>query len=202
MTKIQEILIKHKVEKFSKITRLESLKSKKTVRVRKKKTKPLTQGVNPPEYLKNNALLSCSNDLSQFLFDGRWCGHGMDRYAVYCIYSREENIFRVKLPQVDDKIPNPPMVMAITWTKDSFIVYDSRRHPSSVYSDKEYKSIKTHMMKYYCCSNCNSQWFQLAVGFEYPDDSSDMSNDVSWFVLAAKCNDCGLLDIIYSDETA
>lgn len=202
LSNIQEILEKHKVENFSRIIKIKSSKRKKAIRIRRRKTKPLTQGVYPPKYLRENVLVGCNNDLAQILFDGRWCGHGMNRYAIYCIRNHEENIFRVKLPQDDDKRPNPPMVMAVTRTKDFVIVYDSRRHPSSIYSDIEYKIIKPRMRRYYCCPNCNSQWFQLAVGFEYPDDSSDMSDDVSWFVLAAKCNDCELLDIIYSDETA
>lgn len=202
LTKIQEILENHKVKNFSKIIKLDSPKRKKAPRIRGRKTKPLTKGVYPPKYLRGNALVGYKNDLVQLLYDGRWCGHGMDRYAIYCVHSHEENIFRVKLPQDDDTTPNPPMVMALTRTKDSVIVYDSRSHPSSVYSDIGYKSIKTRLKRYHFCSNCNSQWFQLVVGFEYPDDSSDMSDDVSWFVLAAKCNDCKQMNIIYSDETA
>ena len=53
----------------------------------------------------------------------------------------------------------------------------------------------------YHCPNCDKQEFQVSVGFEIPSDS-ELPNDTSWFVPAAKCASCGWEEIVYDDETA
>ena len=200
LSKIHKILIRYKVEQISNIIELEPVKIK-IHRVKRKRGKPTTQGVVPPDYLANHAIIAHRAGAAALLFDGRWCGHGMEKYAIFNVVDGGEDIFRLKLSQDDDHSVNPPQITAISRLKKTIVVYNARKHPANIYADEDTKNIKTRMKRYFRCPSCNSQWFQLAIGFEYPDDS-DLKDDVSWFALATECNDCRWLDIIYQDETA
>ena len=67
----------------------------------------------------------------------------------------------------------------------------------------EYHSVseEAELQPTYHCPNCDKQEFQVSVGFEIPSDS-ELPNDTSWFVPAAKCASCGWEEIVYDDETA
>ena len=200
LSRIQKILIRYKVEPISNIIELEPIEIK-IPRIRRKGGRPTTQGVVPPDYLTNNAIIARREDPAVLLFDGRWCGHGMEKYAIFSVLDKEEHVFRFKLSQDHDNSINPPQIIAISRLKNPIVVYDARKHPANIYADEHTKNIKTRMKRYFCCPGCSSKWFHLAVGFEYPDDS-DFKNDVSWFALATKCNNCEWSGIIYQDETA
>jgi hypothetical protein len=195
---IVEVLRKHSVEHLSKITELEPLSSDEIDRPDYRRQSPMKNRV-PPTYLNGNARPALRKGPARRLFSGRWCGHGRDTYAVFDIVSEGETSFRVRLPQPDDTELNPPLVLAITNGK-KFALYDSRKHDGSIYSGKHRQHLQSRLRAYFRCPNCTAQTFRLAVGFEIPSDSEG-PNDTSWFSLAAECERCNWLDVIYDDET-
>jgi len=48
---------------------------------------------------------------------------------------------------------------------------------------------------------CGGNIFEIAVGFEYPEDA-DGPDDISSFALAGKCRKCSKIQMIFEDETA
>jgi hypothetical protein len=117
---------------------------------------------------------------------------------VFDIVTEGETSFRVRLPQSDDQELNPPFVLAVANRKD-FSLYDSREHNGSIYSDK-HRHLEPRLRRHFHCPKCAAQTFHLAVGFEIPSDSEG-PNDTSWFALAAECDNCNWMDLIYDDET-
>ena len=78
------------------------------------------------------------------------------------------------------------------------MIYDSRRHPASVFVDSEKEALFLPPER---CPKCNATVFRVAVGFEVPADAQS-PNDTSWFALALECCQCRLNKIAYDDETA
>jgi hypothetical protein len=194
---VVEFLREHSVEHLAKITEQRPLSSYKIVRPDHRRRSPMKNGA-PPTYLRGNARLSLRKGPARRLFSGRWCGHGRDTYMVLDIVTEGEASFRVRLPQSDDQELNPPLVLAVT-KKKKISLYDSREHSGSIYSDK-HRHIQPRLRGYFHCPNCAGQTFHLAVGFEIPSDS-DGPNNTSWFALAAECENCNWMDLIYDDET-
>jgi hypothetical protein len=156
----------------------------------------------PPDYLEGRVAPS-SNDIdspASLLFNGKWCGHGQ-AYCVFDVRYEDESIFKLRLPMSDDAELNPPIILATSKSKATFPVYDTRKHPGSIYADEGYQEIKPRMQALFRCPQCTKEYFRVSVGFEIPEDCSG-SNDAIWFALAAKCANCDWMNVIYSDETA
>jgi len=158
--------------------------------------------VNPPDYLEGKVSGPAEDGPAKLLLDGKWCGHGLSSYSVFDIEHRSERVFKIRLPGPDDEGLDLPVVMAKPRIGAAFAVYDSSRHPASVYFvDSDSDRPRPHLARFFRCPNCGKERFQLSVGFEVPEDS-EASNDTSWFALAAKCAHCGWPKIICDDETA
>ncbi len=194
---IDEVLREHAVRHLAKVTELPPLSSYKIARPDHRRRSPMKDGA-PPTYLMGNATPSLRKGPARRLFSGRWCGHGRDTYVVFDIIIEGKTSFRVRLPQPDDSELNPPLVLAVTKGR-KVALYDSREHNGSVYSDK-HRHLQPRLRRCFACPNCAAQTFHLAVGFEIPSDSEG-PNDTSWFALAAECEKCHWLDLIYDDET-
>jgi hypothetical protein len=194
---VVEVLREHSVEHLAKITEQQPLSSHKVDRPDHRRRTPIRNG-SPPLYLNGNAKRALRKGPARLLFSGRWCGHGRDTYLVFDIVSEGQTSFRIRLPQSDDSELNPPLVLAVTKTK-KISLYDLREHNGSIYSDK-HRHLQPRLKAYFRCPNCAAQTFHLAVGFEIPSDSEG-PNDTSWFALAAECDKCNWMDLIYDDET-
>ena len=156
----------------------------------------------PPDYLEGRVVPSPEDDESpaSLLFDGKWCGHG-GAYCVFDVRHEDENIFRLRLPVPDDVELSPPVILATSESKATFLVYDSRKHPGSIYADEGYQEVRPRMQALFRCPQCTKEYFRASVGFEIPEDCSG-PNDTTWFILAVKCANCDWMNIVYSDETA
>jgi len=158
---------------------------------------------NPPDYLEGKAVPAKNGSPATLLKDGQWCGHGERLYRIFDIEIDGENIFSFQLPELDEEELNAAVVMIKSHTGNEFSLYDSRKHPASIYHpDNRFNpSEEAELQPTYHCPNCDKQEFQVSVGFEIPSDS-ELPYDTSWFVLAAKCASCGWEEIVYDDETA
>jgi len=157
--------------------------------------------VLPPDYLKGKAAAPDRDGPARLLLDGKWCGHGEPRYGVFDIRWQGQDTFAIQLPESDDEELNPPVVLLTAAGKAPFPVYDSREHLCSIYADEAQRELEPRMQSSFHCPQCSERGFQVAVGFEVPEDSSG-PNDTSWFALVAKCAHCGWTDFVYDDETA
>ena len=161
----------------------------------------------PPDYLENKVVPSTGTGPAALLQDGEWCGHAESEYDVFDVQAGNENIFSLQLPDLDDDNDSDeltaPVVMVHSAAGIAFPVYDTRKHPASLFYAGEGQSEfePSPLQPAFHCPNCDHQQFHLSVGFELPSDSRS-PNDTSWFALAAKCVACGWAEIIYDDETA
>jgi hypothetical protein len=155
--------------------------------------------VLPPTYLDGRAALPDPDGPARHLVDGRWCGHGEPRFAVFDLRGEDGGVlWHVQVP-ADLRYPALPAVRVSTAGGDAFLAYDPREHPASVfvYPDRTYPYRPAPLV----CPSCSGEEFRAAVGFEIPGDAEDR-NDVSWFALAVECSRCDWSGIIFDDETA
>lgn len=150
--------------------------------------------VGPPDYLIGRCREAIADGPARLLKDGKWCGHKGEEYRVYDIEVGNVRRFIVRLPESD----GPPVVTAMCpATKEVFPIYDSRRHPPSVFIDS---TEEPRLRPPELCPKCGSDVFRVAVGFEVPPDATS-PNDTSWLALAVECVRCGVSRIVYDDET-
>lgn len=148
----------------------------------------------PPRYLVGRVRGAVPGRVSDLLVDQGWCGHGEAAAWIYEVGVREAERFGVRLP----RDAGPAAVQVESAEGSTFLLYDSRQHPASVFSGAS-ESPSFHELL--TCRRCGGRVFELAVGFEVPSDASG-AEDTSWFALAARCVGCGLDEIVYDDETA
>jgi hypothetical protein len=156
---------------------------------------------NPPTYLIGKVRQPLQAGPADLLLDGHWCGHGGPKYRVFDVVFDDNDISKVRLRTCDDERGEAPCVKLIVPAGPSFLAYDSRRHPASVYYDETGEEPILGSRHIYRCPECKAQLFQVTIGFEMPQDSGS-ADDISWFALAAKCIKCGHAQIAYEDETA
>jgi hypothetical protein len=156
----------------------------------------------PPDYLVGKVTEPDWSGPSAELKDGSWCGHGEPKFRIFDVGVGGITTNQVLLPSTDaDTGVNLPVVRVIPCSgKPSFLVYDSRKHPSSMFAMGGYENQEPLFDDPLQCQNCNSDRFRLSVGFEIPVDSQD-DNDTTWFALAGTCATCGASGLIYEDET-
>ncbi len=82
-------------------------------------------------------------------------------------------------------------------SEGALVLYDPSRHPANA----AYEQNLDPQPKDYKCKKCGGLIFEIAVGYEYPEDSEGQ-DDISWFALAGKCLKCGKTELIFEDETA
>jgi hypothetical protein len=155
----------------------------------------------PPDYLEGKVAPPAKAGPASLLQDGQWCGHGEPTYNVFDICAGKENIFSVRLPVPDDEELNSPLVVARSDSGITFPVYDSHKHPASIYYAEDEPDEASRLQPAFRCPNCSQERFHVSVGFEIPSDSTD-PNDTSWFALAIQCAACEWEGVIYDDETA
>jgi hypothetical protein len=137
------------------------------------------------------------------LADGSWCGHGEPVWHVFDVRDGDKELFAVQRPAKladDDLRPTAVRLVPIDG-RPSFLVYDSRKHPASLFASKRYSNIEPEFAKEMECEQCRGKHFRVSAGYEIPSDSSS-PNDTSWFALAAVCAGCGAEGIVFDDETA
>jgi len=108
-------------------------------------------------------------------------------------------VFSVHLPQPDKGLV-PPLVQ-LTSSDASFLVYDPRQHPASIYSDGADRPKAPTEGEVLRCPKCGRTSFGVSVGFELPSDSTS-PEDVSWTAVAAECAAGDWRAIVFDDETA
>lgn len=194
---VHQVLGELAIGHLAKISELPPLSSYKCSKPDYRSRTPL-KDCAPPTYLKGSVKQSLRKGPARRLYSGKWCGHGLDSYILFDVLVEGNRSFRVRLPEPDDTELNPPLVMAVTQQRE-IAIYDSREHNGSVYSDK-HQRLLPRLQDYFSCPRCRALTFHLAVGFEIPRDREG-PNDTSWFALAAECNSCHWLDVIYDDET-
>lgn len=159
----------------------------------------------PPDYLDDKVMPAAGTSPANLLKDGEWCGHGEAEYGVFDVQAGKENTFFLQLPDLDHDMDEitAPVVMVHSDTGITFPIYDTRKHPASLFypeeGDNEYEP--SPLQPALRCPNCNHHKFRISVGFEIPADPMG-PNDTTWFALAAKCVECGWQEIVYDDETA
>jgi len=149
----------------------------------------------PPDYLRGKCKRAGKKGPARLLADGKWCGHGEELFWLYEIATKDDSDFMLQLPNGDC----PPVVQVFPQSGGpAFSIYDSRRHPASVFINSQkppaFRPVEV-------CSKCGSTLFRIAVGFEVPLDA-ESANDTSWFALATECAGCGFNRIAFDDETA
>jgi hypothetical protein len=156
---------------------------------------------HPPTYLAGKVRQPLPGGPADLLRDGRWCGHGELTYQVFDLVLDANDTFMVRLRADGDESGEAPCVQLATPSGLAFLAYDSRKHLASVYYAEVDDEPRLSSRHEYRCPQCKAQLFQVAVGFEIPQDS-ESADDTSWFALAAKCRKCGHAHIAYDDETA
>ena len=158
---------------------------------------------SPPAYLSGRVRHPDEDGPARLLLDGAWCGHGESLYRVYDVQVGEARVFKVRLPTQDEEDVSPTAVEVAfeDGIKEPFLLYDSRKHPASLYFYEPYVSRDPKFGGDFTCPQCGGNRFLLAIGFEVPGDSEG-PDDVSWFALAARCFGCGWEDVIFEDEVA
>jgi hypothetical protein len=159
--------------------------------------------LKPPDYLFGKISAPDWSGPSGLLKDGSWCGHGESKFHVFDVGITVNETFQVFLPCEDAETGvNLPVVQVVSSVdaSASFLVYDSRKHPSSIFAMGSYDNQEPCFDGQLLCPHCNRHRFRLSVGFEVPVDSMN-DNDTTWFTLAATCTNCGSNGIIYEDET-
>jgi len=152
-----------------------------------------------PTYLTAVAVPASGDGPASLLADGAWCGHGEPLYGVYEIRTTDNALFSVRLPS-SREFPELAAVIATSPSKETFFLYDPRKHPASLYANS-HDDFPHKPAAPFACPSCLDESFALAVGFEVPSDSED-PDDISWFALAVECSQCKWRGIIFDDETA
>jgi len=153
----------------------------------------------PPTYLSKFAILTAGGSPASLLADGTWCGHGEPLFGIYDIRASDCSHFSIQLPS-SPSFPELAAVTATSSSRETFFLYDPRKHPASVYCDDR-RDFPHHPAPAFSCPGCRSESFSVAVGFEIPSDSEE-PDDTSWFALALACPQCQWEGIIFDDETA
>ena len=153
----------------------------------------------PPTYLSGYAIPTGGGGPANLLTDGAWCGHGEPLFGIYDVRTPSSSVFSVCLPS-SPRFPELAAVTATSPAKETFFLYDPRKHPASVYADDSRKFPHTPAAPF-ACPSCRGEAFTVAVGFEVPGDSEE-PDDTSWFALAVECSSCKWRGIIFDDETA
>ncbi len=171
--------------------------------MRRGERRPIDSDPPPPSYLIGRVRHPDENGPARLLLDGSWCGHGELLYRVYDVQVGDTRVFRVRLPTQDNEDVSPTAVEIAfeDGTGEPFLLYDSRKHPASLYFYEPFVNEHPKFGEDFTCSECGGNTFLLAIGFEIPGDSAG-PDDVSWFVLAARCIRCGWEDVVFEDETA
>ena len=151
--------------------------------------------MNPPNYIAGKAAPADPNGPAQLLLDGSWCGHGEPLFSVFDIRSGSDSHFHIRLT---DDGSDDFTVAAVELSPPSFLAYDSRQHPASVFSGDPASPVFAPRLE---CPQCHHDLFRVAVGFEIPSDSTS-PEDTSWFALAAECARCHNQNLVFDDETA
>ena len=153
----------------------------------------------PPTYLDGRTAPPDPEGPARYLLDGRWCGHGEPRFAVFDLRGEDGRAAWQVQPPADLRYPALPAVTISGHGDKAFLAYDPRKHPASVfiYTDRIYPYRPTPFV----CPSCSGAEFRAAVGFEIPCDAEDR-NDISWFALAVQCVRCAWSGIVFDDETA
>jgi hypothetical protein len=151
--------------------------------------------VGPPDYLQGRVKEARSDGPARLLSDGKWCGHGEETYWIYDIEVDGCRSFNIRLPEPSGV---PVLTASCPEAGQAFPIYDSRRHPPSVFTGQKTEPVLKSPEH---CPKCNSTVFGAAVGFEVLMEAQS-SNDTSWFALALECGECGFSYIAYDDETA
>lgn len=149
----------------------------------------------PPDYLLEKCGTTDPSSPSQLLVGGEWCGHGEQTFWVYDIFTRNKDLFSVRLPTPD----GVPVVEVVPRSGgEPLVIYDARCHPANVYFGSDQQPV---FQPNVTCPKCRSETFQVSVGFEVPPDAVS-ANDTSWFTLALQCEGCRNRYVAYEDETA
>jgi hypothetical protein len=148
-----------------------------------------------PTYISTKVAPPDPEGPAQLLLDGDWCGHGEPSFSVFDIQHGSVSHFHVRL--TDDTSDNFT-VSAVELSPMSFLAYDSRQHPASIYAGNPASPVFSNRFE---CPGCQHDLFRVAVGFEIPSDSS-APEDTSWFAMAAECVRCQWQDLLFDDETA
>jgi hypothetical protein len=156
-----------------------------------------------PDYIVNKLAPPDRDGPAHFLTDGRWCGHGEPLFSVYDVREGDISEFAIHRPAPLQKgeLRPPAVKLASSQGDRSFLIYDPRRHPASIYALDKFANIEPSSAEPLTCDKCHGKVFRTAVGFEIPSDSNS-PNDTSWFALAAICVGCGAGGIVFDDETA
>jgi hypothetical protein len=153
----------------------------------------------PPTYLSSVAIPTSGTGPATLLADGAWCGHGEPSFGVYDIRTPDSTLFSLRLPS-SPTFPELAAVTAVSSSRQTFFLYDPRKHPASVYADDR-RDFPYTPAPPFSCPSCRAEAFSVAVGFEVPSDSEE-PDDVSWFAVAVECSQCKWRGIIFDDETA
>jgi hypothetical protein len=149
----------------------------------------------PPSYLEGHVGEPDRNGPARHLLDGAWCGHGELQFRVYEVHQGRTRVFSVEVPSAGSA--EPPVVRLTGSKEQALIVYDSRRHPASLFVGRSDEAPTSPFR----CPTCTGTHFRASVGFEQPGDAGS-EDDTSWFALALACASCGWSGIAYQDETA
>lgn len=154
-----------------------------------------------PDYLIGKVTEPDWSGPAVHLQDGSWCGHGEPKFRIFDVGPGDDS-YQVLLPQSEGETGlNPPSVKIVPLSEEpGFFVYDSRKHPSSMFAMGGYENEEPLLEAPLRCQNCNGVAFRLSVGFEVPVDSQD-DNDTTWLAIAGTCATCGASGLIYEDET-
>jgi hypothetical protein len=175
----------------------EQLRARALQAASKTQTHKETEIEGPPDYLRGKVKKPKADGPAALLADGAWCGHGEKTFRIFDIALGKVRTFSFRLPAASVNAPAQVIVTPIE-RQQTFAIYDSRRHPASVYVDSK---AEPAMGTSFVCPRCGAGMFRLSVGFEIPMDS-ETESDTSWFALAVQCKACGWKSIVYNDETA
>lgn len=161
----------------------------------------------PPVYLREYVTKAYATKApATLLSDGKWCGHKGSLWNVFSMTGFSNLVFRVRLSKANNpdtgKVFIIPRVEAshVDHPNEWFTLYDARFHPGSVFAyNKVNPKYVVDMQDPLSCKRCKNEQFRLALGFEIPSECTN-PNDMSWFALAAECENCGWKGIIFNDD--
>jgi hypothetical protein len=93
---------------------------------------------------------------------------------------------------IDDK----SQIVKVKAGKKLLTVYNPKKHPGHISHNKSL----TYSPNKYICNKCSGDLFEVAVGYEYPDEDVENPNDISCFCISGKCIACGNGKIVFEDE--
>jgi hypothetical protein len=153
---------------------------------------------SPPDYVANYARTTYTTDAAKFLQQKINYEH-CPTYEINC---NDINSFYVQISQKSTETELIPHAVQVTISDETktFLIYDTRKHPPSIYYYEPHNKIPLKYQDRFKCPVCEKTLFHVAVSFEIPDDAETV-NDVTWFYLALECQNCKWKDIAYEDET-